>query len=333
MFINNSHIIIYRPATLEAGFTFEAMYEGNTFTVVVPDGGVSKGQRFIVPFTPTTVPVAIPVNGQVQNNTTQNRGGSIPIGIWRDGLCDCCAYGCCHVHLFMTTCFRSCLIGQILTRMKMTWLGKRTRDETTGNLNDSRVETDDSWKNTFRNIVIVTILFCGINILTATPTGMEDGMDIKTVGNMDETPNYESLSDSDKLKITINSWMSTLFGFYIFYIIVQLRATLRHVYSIPEQSCLFWYQLGICGNNPREGICGSGKGSKLCTAGVPIGWEDVCCAIWCQCCVAAQMARHTADYSQKKAMCCNSVGVLQWDDDEAYAGVQEGVGEGSVLIV
>ena len=49
-----TNVQVIAPATLEAGYTFDAMYEGVTFTVVVPDGGVSKGQRFIVPFTPST---------------------------------------------------------------------------------------------------------------------------------------------------------------------------------------------------------------------------------------------------------------------------------------
>lgn len=43
---------VVAPADLEAGHTIFAMYEGTSFTAVVPDGGVTQGQRFIVPFTP-----------------------------------------------------------------------------------------------------------------------------------------------------------------------------------------------------------------------------------------------------------------------------------------
>jgi len=125
---------------------------------------------------------------------------------------------------------------------------------------------------------------------------------------------------------------------------------MRHVYSIPEESCLCLYKLGLFGNDPREGVCGPSSGGCgccpstgdgddgnsrwWCTSGVPVGWEDVCCAIWCQFCVLGQMARHTVDYGERKAACCSVSGVSDWDDDEAYEGVESGhVGEGSVLVV
>ena len=339
-----TNVQVVAPATLEAGYTFDAMFEGVTFTVVVPDGGVSKGQRFIVPFILSTsdIAVAVPASSsdydgdfssvanknKHQTNINNNNRGN-PTGIWRDGLCDCCNYGPFHPHLWMSLCFRPFIIGQILTRMKMTWVGQRTVTTPIGNnnnINDSRMEIDERWKYTFRNVAIVTLLFYGITLLSATP---------------DDDVNNQ-LSEVDKMKFTVNSWITSLFGIYIFYIMIQLRATIRYVYSIPEESCLFWYQLGICGNNPREGICGSGRSSssssssnKCCTSGVPIGWEDICCALWCQFCIVGQMARHTANYGEKKAAICNTTGVHNWDEDEAYVGLEEGghAGEGSVLIV
>ncbi|KAL7524117.1 hypothetical protein ACHAXR_001452, partial [Thalassiosira sp. AJA248-18] len=259
-------------------------------------------------------------------------GGGIPTGIWRDGLCDCCRFGPFHIHFWNSLCFKPFLIGQILTRMKMTWLGYQMHDGNNGNnLNDSRIVTDERWKNTFRNIAIITVLFYGMLALTSTPAP-DPNLDGGDMGEIQST--YDQLSDVDKVKFTINSWMSTIFGLYIFYILIQLRATLRQVYSIPEESCLCWYQLGVCGSNSREGVCGSGgNDSKICTAGVPVGWEDICCAIWCQLCIVGQMARHTVDYQEKRAVCCNNVGVEDWDDDEAYEGAEAGVGEGSVLVV
>ncbi|KAL3808919.1 hypothetical protein ACHAXA_004687 [Cyclostephanos tholiformis] len=45
------------------------------------------------------------------------------------------------------------------------------------------------------------------------------------------------------------------------------------------------------------------------------------------------MARHTVDYEERDAACCNTSGVADWDDDEAYVGVEYGhVLEGSVLV-
>ena len=145
---------------------------------------------------------------------------------------------------------------------------------------------------------------------------------------------YNDLSDMDKIKYTLNGWISTLFSFYIIYILVKLRATMRKTYSIPEESCLCCYQLGLCGNNPREGIqcCGHSLGN-IDGSAVPVGWEDVCCSLWCAICVTAQMSRHTVDYRQKKGVCCNNVGAYEWDDDDAYVGLEGGVGEGAILVV
>lgn len=301
-----ANVQVIAPATLEAGYTFDAMYEGVTFAVTVPSGGVSKGQRFIVPFTPPltdAIAVAIPTSSystSAEGSKQQQHG--IPTGIWRDGLCDCFRFGPFHPQFILSWCFRSFLMGQIMTRMKMTWLGQRTRNGDNGNLNDSLIETDERWKNTFRNIAVVTFVFGGTLLLTTVNPAVSDS-------TLNQSAYYNQLSGVDKTRYIINSWISTLFGIYLFYILIQLRATLRYVYSIPEESCLCWYQLGIFGTNPRDGVCGSGSGdsNKLCTAGVPIGWEDICCALWCQLCIVGQMARHTVDYEKKDAVFCNNV--------------------------
>jgi hypothetical protein len=150
---------------------------------------------------------------------------------------------------------------------------------------------------------------------------------------------YNDFSTADKIKYNLNGVISALFSFYIVYIITKIRATMRRMYSIPEENCLCCYQLGgICGSssNIRDGIECCGK-SLTTGDGIPIGWEDVCCSIWCNMCVTAQMARHTADYRERRGACCNSVGVYGWDEDEAYNSCGglggEGVGEGAVLVV
>ena len=321
-----TNVQVIAPATLNAGYTFDAVYEGNTFTVSVPDGGVVKGQRFIVPFIP---PVEATIIETALLNPPHNRGGGggirgeddIPTGVWRDSLCDCCKFGPCHPSFLNAWFCRPILIAQLLTRMKMTWLGQRTHfKNNTSNLSDSRTEIDQRWRNSFLNIIIASVLFCLV-VTVLVPAPQLDPSDPDA---------YNSLSDSEKMKYSINSWLSAAFGFYFFYLIVQLRATLRYVYSIPEESCLCMY----CGGNPRDGICGSGRnGNTMCTAGVPVGWEDVCCAMFCPMCTTSQMARHTVDYDYRRATCCNSVGVSSFMDDEAYEGIENGVGEGSILVV
>lgn len=192
---------------------------------------------------------------------------------------------------------------------------------------------DESWKNAFRNVVLLTVSFFFLMAVTTTPQTVDPAgvvVDEKQRQQQPDYITYDDLSEIDKIKYTLNGWISTLFSFYMIYIITKLRATMRQTYNIPEENCLYCYQLGICGNNPREGMecCGSSVG----TDDIPIGWEDVCCSVCCPMCVTAQMARHTVDYRERKAACCNSVGVYGWDEDDAYAGI-DGVGEGAVLVV
>mmetsp|Transcript_2165 Transcript_2165/g.4726 ORF Transcript_2165/g.4726 Transcript_2165/m.4726 type:complete len:347 (+) Transcript_2165:169-1209(+) len=322
------NVQVIAPASLDAGYTFDAMYDGVTFSVVVPEGGVVKGQRFIVPFAPPAEAVAVAVPADEAGPFTKGKGAprdhrygtaEIPTGVWRDGLCDCCRHGCCHPHLLNSWCFLPFMVGQVLTRMKMTWLGQRTHVR--GN-----VGGDERWRTTFRNLALVWFAFYALNMLTYVPVDFDVDDDDDATHVHDAT---NDLSGVDKVKYTINSWLTSLFGLYMFYVVVQLRATLRNVYHIPEESCLCLYADG-CGTNPRDGLC---KDSPLCAANVPVGWEDVCCAFWCQCCAVAQMARHTVDYNERRATCCNDAIVEDWDEDEAYEGTEAGVGEGSVLVV
>jgi hypothetical protein len=74
--------------------------EGTTTSVTVPKGGVEEGQSFTIPM--PTMQVGLPrVN--------------VPVGQWRDGICDCCKYGMCHNHLWTSCC--CCLSMYILYRV------------------------------------------------------------------------------------------------------------------------------------------------------------------------------------------------------------------------
>jgi len=41
----------------------------------------------------------------------------------------------------------------------------------------------------------------------------------------------------------------------------------------------------------------------------PAGFEDTCCSVFCPCCVAAQLMRHTADYNATPGRCCTATGL------------------------
>jgi Cys-rich protein (TIGR01571 family) len=68
-----------------------------------------------------------------------------------------------------------------------------------------------------------------------------------------------------------------LFTIYSIYSLMKLRENVRAKYSIPEEKCP--------------------------------GMEDLCCSMWCSCCVVSQMARHTGEYETYKGRFCSETGM------------------------
>jgi hypothetical protein len=375
-----TNVQVIAPATLSGGYAFDATYDGITFKVVVPEGGVTRGQRFIVPFVPSA-PAYSSDDGYEYDDEDgrrrirrgrrrRSRGGTgrddgqeaIPRGIWRDGLCDCFRHGPFHPHFILSLFFRPLLLGQLLTRMRMTYVGRRGALPHRYDPNDSRIEdaNDDRWRYAIRDVLLITGMYVALAFVTSPSSSVANDRhdDDEYDENVDDdggdgTTSSSSWGGIDGFKYAINSLASVAYVMYTVHVTSQLRAVMRRAYSIPEEQCLCVYELCPGGGNddPRQGICGSGgggsrddedendigNGGRWCaSSGVPVGWEDVCCSIWCQTCVLGQMARHTVDYDGRDAAWCNATGVSDWDDEEAYyyAGAEYGrVGEGSVLVV
>lgn len=74
------------PSDLPEGYVFEAVANGESIQVTVPPGGVKGGQVFRTP--------CVPLAGG---------GGAVRsiMGMWKDGIYDCCRFGCCHPSLCM----------------------------------------------------------------------------------------------------------------------------------------------------------------------------------------------------------------------------------------
>lgn len=75
-----STIDVVAPATLPGGYKFEAEVDGHRFLATVPQGGVQQGETF---------------SCQMRDLDTVYVE-EIPVGGWRDRLCDCCTHGSCH---------------------------------------------------------------------------------------------------------------------------------------------------------------------------------------------------------------------------------------------
>ena len=130
-----------------------------------------------------------------------------PTGHWKDELCDCCSEGLCHPSLCCAIWCRSIAMGQIMSRMQLTWLGGP------GPLYRTR--------QTFSVILMLTVaifLYSGaVNTLAL---------------------QYEPFT---KEEVPTALLMASRIGmiFVVWYIVAlcRTRKTVRERYQIPEHSC------------------------------------------------------------------------------------------------
>lgn len=70
---------VVAPMDLPEGYQMTVSVNGQERSVTVPPGGARQGESF---------KGAVSGSADIYSN--------IPTGNWRDGLCDCCRFGCCH---------------------------------------------------------------------------------------------------------------------------------------------------------------------------------------------------------------------------------------------
>lgn len=257
--LSSSPVQVEAPATLQEGSTFEAQVEGNVFTVTVPEGGVEKGDLFIVPYPPTekkdgdyvsktaTIPTAAvelvttsimqeqeeplfkaflaPTNKHHVDAFNHN----VPIGAWRTQLCDICPTTGCSLCCMGWYC-TPILMAQVMQRMKFDFCG----DPSNGN---------EPVCTVFTTIRIATIISVAMIYLI---TFLK----------------LESIGPFSMLVLRI----AQIFGIYSMIAFTRARISMRRKYKIKSTCC-----------------------STDCCI------EDCCTVWWCTCCAAIQMASHTHD--------------------------------------
>jgi Cys-rich protein (TIGR01571 family) len=137
---------IVAPATLNSGFTFEAIVDNKSFLVVVPEGGVKEGEEFEIPHpnyddddededdedkdpdSPISNVHRIPDDEEVQRLLHDEYG--VPRGGWRTTLCSCCDV-CTQATFWMAIFCIPILYAQILTRLHLTWKAEEGKPEET----------------------------------------------------------------------------------------------------------------------------------------------------------------------------------------------------------
>eukprot|EP00568_Trieres_chinensis_P007077 CAMPEP_0183308410 /NCGR_PEP_ID=MMETSP0160_2-20130417/21828_1 /TAXON_ID=2839 ORGANISM="Odontella Sinensis, Strain Grunow 1884" /NCGR_SAMPLE_ID=MMETSP0160_2 /ASSEMBLY_ACC=CAM_ASM_000250 /LENGTH=211 /DNA_ID=CAMNT_0025472251 /DNA_START=109 /DNA_END=744 /DNA_ORIENTATION=+ len=141
---------------------------------------------------------------------------SPPTGKWRDGLCSCCKPGCFHASLWCACCCPTPLMGQVLTRMKMNWLG-------------SDASGSGEWKQTFKKVLFLVIAVCVYDAVVA-PIG-------NPVVKLDENDEIVVVKEANPTVAFLNSVVGLAFFLYTLVVLMKLRAAVRARYQIPEKRC------------------------------------------------------------------------------------------------
>lgn len=194
------YLEVVAPATLPEGYTFDAEANGHSFTVKVPVGGVEEGQKFSVPF---------PAGANGYSGSAIPRA-SVPVGHWKDGLCDCFRFGVIHPALWNACCCPLVLTGQVMHRLKLTWLGSE------GSIAQTTA--------TFRILLMITIIYKTVDqILKWLPFAFLDEY-------RQPTGTYYAVAYSRPVLMIV-------FAIFTMILVYRTRKHIREKYSIPEQNC------------------------------------------------------------------------------------------------
>ena len=161
--MTTEYIRVIAPATLEEGYSFDVLLDGQPLTVVVPAGGVAEGEEFEVPYprdndndehehnhgdddyprnnnsrhaTPRNsirrnsddaLPLPPTMSGSSDQtdaqSTDQHDRHGAPFGKFRTSLCSCCDVLTQATFWMALFCF-PVLLAQVLTRTRLQWNGQ-----------------------------------------------------------------------------------------------------------------------------------------------------------------------------------------------------------------
>lgn len=138
-------------------------------------------------------------------------------GKWKDPLCSCLKYGCCHPLFLHACCCQQILLAQTMTRLRLTACGKSSG--TTG-----------KWRYTFRIMLVLTIIYYTLKILLPDFILEERGL-------LMPSGKYASIL------VVLNHLLSVSFFCYCCYGITLTRRFIRERDGIPaacplEDACV-----------------------------------------------------------------------------------------------
>jgi len=161
-----------------------------------------------------------------------NGTDEISLGKWKDSLFGCLRHGLFHPSLWNAMCCPQLLMAQILTRMKMSWLGEENIP-------------DHEWRRTFRRMLVIVCLYWGFTSLVAPPTPIL--LSDPATGNVLVAPPQSTQPPINYILYRVLFWSFSLFTVLL---MTRLRRAVRRRYEIPLQSSSV---LGVV--SPLEDFC------------------------------------------------------------------------------
>jgi Cys-rich protein (TIGR01571 family) len=181
---------VVAPADLPGGYHFEAEIEGQRFLATVPPGGVQQGETFTC-YMRELDSVAI----------------DIPVGDWKDGLCNLSELGWCHPVLWNALFCPLIALSQIQTRVNLDFLGRPKF-------------SDLPYSNRFMMLTVVGFwLFTNVGLFAACNLKWSHGLEL-------------SVADICAF-VLVNVAM---FGFVVF-VTQSTRSSVREKFMIRERQC------------------------------------------------------------------------------------------------
>ncbi|CAB9506808.1 expressed unknown protein [Seminavis robusta] len=250
-------VSVTAPMDLQEGYQLQVSVNGQQKNVTVPAGGVKEGQSF------QARPVAGASTGGVAAGGVVH---NIPQGKWRDNICDCFKFGCCHAMCCLGFCCEPILGGQVMTRMSRDFMGGP-------GARPSASKTCQIVTGIFIVVAIVQGALRAVQGATNCPYGNQRYNDAGELYIQCPDGTTETPTSTFQIVGLVHAIVGFLFAVYFFFAICRTRAAIRRKYEIKPECC--------------------GEA------------EDCCCTFWCSCCTVQQMARHTNDYSTYDVGCCS----------------------------
>ena len=136
-------------------------------------------------------------------------------GKWKDGLFSCFRHGIFHPTVWNAWLCPQILLGQMLTRMKMTWL--------------ANPQSKSSFRSTFRKVMVILIFYSLYDTLVAPPL-----LEVSVDENGDFTLTQNEYPFWHQAVYILFSLPMTIYGLVV---VVRLRSAIRAKYGIPT-GCL-----------------------------------------------------------------------------------------------